>query len=149
VYYAEKLPVHCKDEDELYETAFQLFEILAETEEMSYFRSGFIQRLINYMWDSQLVRYYNVVSILYLTSYFLIVSASIALRWTDEYPYESSATRATLLTINLVVLVMSLCTFEVKSLLADGLKEYLSSFWNKNDMLLFTLSITNLIQEYS
>lgn len=42
VYYAEKLPVHCETPDELYETTFELFEILAETEEMSYFRSGFI-----------------------------------------------------------------------------------------------------------
>ena len=109
---------------------------------MSYFRSGFIQRLINYMWDSQLVKFYNVVSGMYLLSYLLIVSACIGLRWTDTYPYESARIRAGLLAANLLVLILSLCTFEIKSLMADGL-DYFSSFWNKNDMMLFALSAAN------
>lgn len=143
IYYAEKLPVYCKDVEELYETTFELFEILAETEEMSYFRSGFIQRLIDYMWDSQLVKFYNIVSGMYLLSYLLILSACVCLRWTDTHPYGSASARATLLGINMLVLILSLCTFEIKSLMADGL-DYFSSFWNKNDMMLFALSAANL-----
>ena len=51
-YFAERLPVDCKNQEELYETVFELFSILSETEQMSYFRCGFIQRLIDFMWDS-------------------------------------------------------------------------------------------------
>jgi hypothetical protein len=52
VYYAEKMPVYYENEEDLYDKIFELFEILSETEEMSYFRAGVIQRLIDYMWDS-------------------------------------------------------------------------------------------------
>ena len=113
---------------------------------MSYFRSGFIQRLIDYMWDSQLVKFYNIVSGMYLLSYLLILSACVMLRWTDSHPYGSASVRATLLGVNMLVLILSLCTFEIKSLMADGL-DYFSSFWNKNDMMLFALSAANLAQE--
>ena len=41
---------------------------------------------------------------------------------------------------------MSLCTFEIKSLINDGL-DYFSSFFNKNDMMLFALSVGCLGQE--
>jgi hypothetical protein len=51
-YYAEKLPIFSSNPEEHHATIFDLFEILAETEQMDYFLSGFIQRLIDYMWDS-------------------------------------------------------------------------------------------------
>lgn len=97
------------------------------------------------MWDSQLVGYYNVVSTMYLLSYFLINCASVALRWSETHPYGASSFRATLLMINMVVLLLSLCTFEIKSVINDGIVNYLSSFWNKNDMMLFVWSLVNLI----
>jgi len=50
--------------------------------------------------------------------------------------------------MNLIMLCMSLMTFEVKSMLEDGLA-YFSSFWNKNDMMLFVMSIICLVQEIS
>jgi len=81
------------------------------------------------MWDSQLVKFYNIVSGMYLLSYLLILSACVCLRWTDTHPYGSASARATLLGINMLVLILSLCTFEIKSLMADGL--------DKNDMMLF------------
>jgi hypothetical protein len=89
-YYAERLPVFAKDEDEHYENIFKLLEILAETDQLAYFRCGFVTRLIDWMWDSQLVKLYNIVSTMYLTSYALIVSSSIALRWYDTDPIVSS-----------------------------------------------------------
>lgn len=52
VYFAERLPIVTKSEDEAFEKIFELFSILSETEQMSYFRCGFIQRLIDFMWDS-------------------------------------------------------------------------------------------------
>ena len=63
-----------------------MLEILAETEQMNYFNCGFIQRLIDYMWDSQLVKFYNIVSLMYGMSYFLIIVASVLLRWSRDYP---------------------------------------------------------------
>ena len=145
-YFAERLPVDCKNQEELYETVFELFSILSETEQMSYFRCGFIQRLIDFMWDSQLVGFYNVVSGMYMASYLCILAASIALRWHETNPYGSSVVRTSLLVLNLVILLMSLCTFEIKSLINDGL-DYFSSFFNKNDMMLFALSVGCLGQE--
>ena len=41
-YFAERLPTPARDPDEQLEYVFQLFEILSETDQMSYFRSGFI-----------------------------------------------------------------------------------------------------------
>ena len=46
------MPVYYADEEDLYDNLFEMLEILAGTEEMSYFKAGFIQRLIDYMWDS-------------------------------------------------------------------------------------------------
>lgn len=138
-YYAERLPVFSSSPEEFYDTIFELFEILSETEQMDYFLCGFIQRLIDYMWDSQLVRWYNAVSFLYLTSFSLIVGSTILLRWQDTAPRMAGGFRAGLMSLNLIVLLGSLCTFEIKSLLNDGF-DYFKSFYNQNDMLLFALS---------
>jgi hypothetical protein len=81
IYYAERLPVFAANEDEHYENIFKLLEILAETEQLGYFRCGYVTRLIEWMWDSQLVRFYNVVSGMYMMSYLLIVVASVTLRY--------------------------------------------------------------------
>jgi hypothetical protein len=51
-YFAERLPSTARDPEEQLEVVFQLFEILSETGQMSYFRSGFIKRLIEYHWNS-------------------------------------------------------------------------------------------------
>lgn len=48
--------------------------------------------------------------------------------------------------LNLLVLCMSLCTFEIKSFLSDKLG-YVQSFWNQNDMCLFLMSMTVCIME--
>ena len=52
----------------------------------------------------------------------------------------------TLLAVNLFVLVASLCTFEIKSLINDGM-DYFKSFYNINDIVLFILSVVNLTLE--
>ena len=145
-YFAERLPVDSKDADEHYETIFELFSILSETEQMSYFRCGFIQRLVDFMWDSQLVKFYNVVSSMYIAAYLSILMASVALRWAESHPYMSSVVRTCLLVVNLVNLSLSLGAFEIKSLINDGF-DYFTSFFNQNDMMLFALSVACLVQE--
>ena len=99
------------------------------------------------MWDSQLVSLYNVVSGMYLLSYVLIVASSIALRFFHTDPVISSQIRAALLSINLFTLIISLGGFEIKSMIESGLS-YLDSFWNKNDVMLFCMSIVCLVQEF-
>lgn len=47
---------------------------------------------------------------------------------------------------NLIVLCMSLCTFEIKSFLADK-SGYIKSFWNQNDICLFCSSTAVLVLE--
>lgn len=84
---------------------------------------------------------------MYLGSYGLIIASSIALRWYHTDPILSSEVRLVLLLLNLLVLCCSLATFEVKSMIEDGF-EYFESFWNKNDMMLFAMSIICLVQEY-
>lgn len=85
---------------------------------------------------------------MYLLSYFLIISSSITLRWIETNPYGSATVRAALLMTNLICLCLSLCTFELKQIIADGFLNYIESFWNKNDMMLFVLSGLILIQEF-
>jgi hypothetical protein len=41
-YFAEKLPMHCQTKAEQFDLIFELFEILAETEQKDYFLCGFI-----------------------------------------------------------------------------------------------------------
>lgn len=103
-------------------------------------------RLIDWCWDSQLVRFYNVVSGMYMMSYVLIVSASLALRYFHTHQVLSSEIRVSLLSMNLLILILSLGTFEVKSMIENKLA-YFESFWNKNDMMLFVMSITCLVME--
>ena len=79
-------------------------------------------------------------------SYVLIVSASLALRYWHTHPVLSSEIRVSLLSINLLILILSLGTFEVKSMIENKLA-YFESFWNKNDMALFVMSITCLVME--
>jgi hypothetical protein len=52
VYYAEQIPIHSASPEEHYKLIFELLEILSETEMKDYFLTGFIQRLIDFMWDS-------------------------------------------------------------------------------------------------
>jgi hypothetical protein len=99
------------------------------------------------MWDSQLVSFYNVVSGMYMLSYVLIVGSSLALRFFHTEPVLSAQIRAALLSVNIIILILSLGTFEVKSILENGLS-YFDSIWNKNDVLLFTMSIVCLVQEF-
>lgn len=73
------------------------------------------------MWESQLVSYYNVVSSMYLSVYVLICVASVGLRWSDTHPYQASLFRVVMLTLNMLMLLLSLCSFEIKSVIADGL----------------------------
>lgn len=93
------------------------------------------------------MRLYNVVSGMYVTSYLLIISSSLALRFFHTHPVLSSEIRAILLSVNIVILILSLGTFEVKSMIESGLS-YFESFWNKNDIMLFCMSIVCLVQEF-
>lgn len=48
--------------------------------------------------------------------------------------------------MNMFLLLISLCTFELKSFLVDKMG-YFQSFWNWNDILLFLFSFITLFQE--
>jgi uncharacterized membrane protein len=76
----------------------------------------------------------------------LILASSIALRWQYQFPFASGKLRIVLMSANLLILLVSEVTFEVKSLMNDGL-EYFKSIYNQNDMLLFAMSIACLVQE--
>jgi len=41
-YFAERLPIHTANNDEQFELIFELLEILAGTDQMNYFKCGFI-----------------------------------------------------------------------------------------------------------
>jgi hypothetical protein len=48
-----------------------------------------------------------------------------------------------LLGANMLLLCVSLCTFEIRSFLSDKIG-YFQSFWNLNDISLFVMSIVTL-----
>lgn len=125
---------------------YELLEILADTEVMNYFRCGFVQRLIEFQWNGPLVKYYKVVSGCSVGSFFLIASTSILLHWMNIYPTFTSHARIILMTLNLFLLILSLCIFEIKSFLEDRV-DYFRSFWKWNYVLLFLFSFFTLLQE--
>lgn len=125
---------------------FQLFEILSETEQMSYFRSGFIQRLIEYHWDGPLVRWYSVVSGFYLLSFSLVMINVVLLQYQKTNPVLMTSLRILIAFVNMLVLSVSLLTFEISSFLADT-AGYIKSFWNQNDICLFFMTITVFLLE--
>lgn len=96
-----------------------------------------------YQWNGPLVRYFGIVSGCYVASFFLIVTASILLKWQDDYPKEIQMARISLLGTNLLILCLSLCTFEIRSFMADKVG-YFKSFWNLNDISLFVMSVVTL-----
>jgi hypothetical protein len=87
-----------------------------------------------------------VVSGCYIFSFILIAISSILLHWIEEKPLKSSLARITLMGLNMLVLCLSLCTFELKSFLIDKVG-YFKSLWNWNDILLFIFSALALFQE--
>jgi hypothetical protein len=99
-----------------------------------------------YNWNGPLVKYFSIVSGCYVLSFCLIVSASVLLKWQKEEPKLMQMLRISLLGLNLLLLCISLCTFEIRSFLADKLG-YFQSFWNLNDIGLFIMSTVTLFQE--
>lgn len=98
------------------------------------------------MWESPLVKLYNVIYACYMTSFVLIMTTNIILRWQLDHPIWAGQVRITLMACNVIVLMTSLCTFEIKSLINEGFG-YFESFYNKNDMMLFALSVAVLVEE--
>lgn len=99
-----------------------------------------------FQWNGPLVKYFSVVSGCYCLSFVLIVSASILLKWHEQYPAEMQIARIFLLGSNLLLLCCSLCTFEIRSFLSDK-AGYFKSFWNLNDVMLFFMSTVVVVQE--
>ena len=99
-----------------------------------------------YQWNGPLVKYFSIVSGCYVFSFLLIVSASILLKWQEKEEKLMQLCRISLLGLNLLVLCLSLCTFEIRSFLTDKIG-YFQSFWNLNDISLFIMSIVTLFQE--
>jgi len=64
----------------------ELLDTLAKTKQMSYFRCGFIQRMIDYQWNGTLVNYYKLVASCYLNSFILIAFSSVLLN--EEISFE-------------------------------------------------------------
>jgi hypothetical protein len=94
-----------------------------------------------YHWNGPLVRYYSVVSGFYLLSFSLVVLNVLLLGWQNNEPFYMTLVRTCIASLNLFVLCLSLCTFEIKSFLADK-AGYITSFWNQNDICLFMTSAT-------
>ena len=72
-----------------------------------------------FQWNGQLTKYFRVVSGCYFLSFVLIISSSFLLRWHRTQPYSMQLGRIGILGVNLILLCASLCTFEIKSFLAD------------------------------
>ena len=85
-----------------------------------------------------------IVSAMYSLSYFLIVCASIGLRWEVKEPLKSALVRMILLAINLIVLLLCLCTLEIKSVMIEGLASY-KTFFKQTNIVLFIFSVVCLL----
>lgn len=99
------------------------------------------------MWDSELVKVGHFMKYCYLTAYALTFLTCCALRWTSDYPFESSMIRAGLLALSITILILALCFLELSQIMAKGFRAYISSLWNLNDVALFGVSVALFIQE--
>lgn len=66
------------NDEEEHRKLIDLLEALKNTEEMSYFRHGYIQRLLNFHWNRTTWKHYSIVFSFTITSFILIcVNASL------------------------------------------------------------------------
>jgi len=77
-YIAERIPEPMGGQS-YEELMFVILELLAQTKEISYFRCGYIQRLIDYQWQGNLRHAYIIMSSLYGVSFILIVLCALSL----------------------------------------------------------------------
>jgi hypothetical protein len=145
-YIAERIPEPMGGQN-YEELMFDILDLLAATKEISYFRCGYIQRLIDYQWQGNLRHAYIIMSSLYAVSFMLIVACALSLSWDLEYHEVYASYRNIANVINLVIVVTSVCTFEVRQLCEEGW-DYFKSFYNISDLSFVIFTIIVLVLNY-
>ena len=115
-----------------------MLEILAGSEHINLFSLPYIQRFIDYQWDSQLRNAYAIVFGLQLSMFTLILTAAAFTNYDD--PIIGDKARVIIMCFNAVLTLTTIGVFELRQLLTQGLN-YFQSFWNFNDMIVFILAL--------
>jgi hypothetical protein len=145
-YIAYRFPI-AYDHDNLQQNSEEihhLLEILTSTEQTSYLRTAYVQRLIDYQWSGNLKKAYSIIFAFSLTEFVLILISSVCLNLSDEK--IGSDVRAVLSMINVVLIIISVGVFEARQLIKSGLS-YFKSLWNINDFLFFCVGLALPILE--
>jgi hypothetical protein len=122
-------------------------EILSVTENTSLFRTAYIQTFIDYQWSGKLKKSYKVVLACYLGSFVLTLCAASCTNDFGGSEPDGDLVRTILMTINAVLVLISVGAFEFRQIVTQGAK-YLNSFWNVNDVLVFFLTTIIAILEF-
>jgi hypothetical protein len=99
------------------EEVTKLLSILAETEQDSYFKTSYIQQLIDYQWESSLKKAYSIVLFCYIGVYVLLMTGSLFLNGSDDV--KENKIRLGISIPTTVLVCGSVGAFEVRQLIVS------------------------------
>ena len=108
-----------------------LFKLLGETKNMSYFSSAYIQRLISYRFKKQFNFFKKVYLYVFLVNYTLIVISCCFIRQERDSDYGKA--RQVINGVNLVIVMFSDTVVELREI-SRKKRAYLNDFWNLNNL---------------
>jgi len=118
----------------------ELLGILSEIDNVKIFSTMYIQKFIDYQWNGELKKAYAVIFGLQLIMFTAIVTSACFMN-TEVISIDlNDRIRMYIMIANACLTVISVGTFEVRQMLTQG-TEYLNSFWNINDILVFCFAI--------
>jgi hypothetical protein len=128
----------------------KLFQALSKSEEMSYFRSGYIQRLINYHWQTRTSVQYWIIFVCIVVSYALILTNTVLMNIIEYSDMKYTRARVTIDSVNGVIIIFSQFYLQVRLIIKEK-SSYFKQAVNLNEMLFtalftaqFILDITRL-----
>jgi hypothetical protein len=118
----------------------ELLGILAEADSPKIFSTMYIQKFIDYQWNGELKNAYAVIFGLQLIMFTAIATSACFMNTELVSIDKNDRIRMVIMIANACLTVISVGTFEVRQMITQG-TEYLSSFWNINDILVFCFAI--------
>ena len=96
-----------QDKQEKHRKMSELLEALKNTEEMSYFRHGYIQRLLDLHWNETTWKQYTIVFTMTVTSFVLICVNASLLNFKENDNHVFIETRIIIDAINVALIFIS------------------------------------------
>lgn len=123
----------------------KFLQSLAKTDNMTYFSSPTIQRLIEFRWDKLVRRIYYTSLSVFCFSFILILISSSLLH--QEPGSKGEKVRQGINIFNCVLIYISVLSYEGRQLYMRG-KEYFYDLWNINDILFLVIYTATIVCDF-